>query len=67
MLYGMGTVFVFLTLLVLCTLVMSRLLAFLPAEQVIENKPKAPIAPAPAADPRLIAIIESAIAKHRNR
>ena len=68
MLYGMGTVFVFLTLLVLCTLAMSRLLSLLPEEESPETKPKiASNGPASAADPKLVAIIESAIAQHRRR
>lgn len=63
MLYGMGTVFVFLTLLVLVTTLMSALVSrFVP--------------PAPAAsprdagadvEPRIIAVITEALRQHRGR
>ena len=64
-LFGMGTVFVFLTLLVVATKVMSAL--------VLRYEPVASISSAEAvaqdssvADPgRLIAIISAAIAQHR--
>lgn len=66
MLYGMGTVFVFLTLLIFCTMAMSALLSRHSADDVVSAS--APARPEPVvADKRLIAIIESAIAQHRNR
>ena len=59
-LYGMGTVFVFLTLLVLATMIMSWLVA--PKETV------AVIAlPVDLAGDRKIAAITAAIHQHRNR
>ena len=59
-LYGMGTVFVFLTLLVLATMMMSLLVA--PKETV------AVVAlPVDLADDRKIAAITAAIHQHRNR
>lgn len=67
MLYGMGTVFVFLTLLVFCTLAMSWVLSLLPAEEIPEPKKSMVPAPVPATDPKLVAIIEAAIAQHRSR
>jgi len=64
MLYGMGTVFVFLTLLVLCTLVMSTILARF--FTVPENfSPKAESSTQQLPDQRLISVIEAAIARHR--
>lgn len=66
MLYGMGAVFVFLALLVVATTAMSKLVQNLtPAPE------SAPVSSAPRAtaasfnDPKVIAIIEEAIAKHR--
>lgn len=68
MLLGMGSVFVFLILLVVVTTAMSRLLTrFFPEAAPI---PKAPArrAQAPAAlDSELIAVIGAAIKQHRNR
>ena len=65
MLFGMGTVVVFLMLLVLATSTMSALVRRIaptpaqPAEP--EGKPPA------AGDPRLLAVITAAIRKHRTR
>lgn len=64
MIYGMGTVFVFLTLLVLVTMTMSSLvLKFFPEEP----EPEVVKQPVSAADPRLVAIIQDAIKQHRQR
>lgn len=65
MLYGMGTVFVFLTLLVGCTLVMSAVVGrFVPAEQpATDNRTHTGKFP----DQRLISVIEAAIAQHRHK
>lgn len=66
MLYGMGTVVVFLALLVLATSIMSRLVGrYFP-----EPEPELPAprkAAAPAVDPQLVAVISAAIHQHRNR
>lgn len=59
-LYGMGTVFVFLTLLVLATMTMSWLVA----QQ--ETAVTAAL-PADSADARTMAAITAAIHRHRNR
>ena len=59
-LYGMGTVFVFLTLLVLATMMMSWLVA--PRETVAVVAP-----PVDLAGDRKIAAITAAIHQHRNR
>jgi oxaloacetate decarboxylase gamma subunit len=66
MLFGMGTVFVFLTLLVVATLLMSVLIRKWMPEQ------EAPLAdkerPAEEGiDPRIVRVIEAALAKHRQR
>jgi len=62
MLYGMGTVFIFLTLLVVCTNVMSALIIRFYKEPSFET-----LAPVDSSsrDSRTIAIIEAAIAEHR--
>ncbi|BFM11407.1 hypothetical protein R50072_15600 [Simiduia litorea] len=65
MLYGMGTVFTFLTLLVIITGIMSGLVTrFFPEAE----KPVAP-APVPVGqvDARTLAVIKAAIEQHRKR
>lgn len=63
MLYGMGTVFVFLTLLVICTMLMSAVVnRFLPEEA---ETALAGITDAGALSPKTIAIIQAAIHAHR--
>ncbi len=65
MLFGMGTVVVFLTLLVIATSVMSTLLSrYAPAPEVADVD--AAVAPA-SADATLLAVISAAIHKHRSR
>ena len=67
MLYGMGTVFVFLTLLVLCTMAMSTVAARF-FDAVTDRAPS-------GAEPtgrqmpsqKLISVIEAAIARHRSK
>jgi oxaloacetate decarboxylase gamma subunit len=64
-LIGMGTVFVFLTLLVFATGAMSRLvLRFAPEEPAPSG---ATPAPAAGEDPELVAVIAAAIRLHRER
>ena len=58
-LYGMGTVFVFLTLLVLATMAMSWLVAQQETAVVMAL-------PADSADARTMAAITAAIHRHRN-
>jgi oxaloacetate decarboxylase gamma subunit len=61
MLYGMGTVVIFLTLLVFVTGLMSSIVQrYLPAAP----EPEAPV---PVADTTLVAVISAAIHKHRSR
>jgi oxaloacetate decarboxylase gamma subunit len=65
MLFGMGTVIVFLTLLVIATSVMSALLSrYAPAPEVADAG--AAVAPA-SPDTTLLAVISAAIHKHRSR
>lgn len=68
MLFGMGSVFIFLTLLVFATTVMSKVVAKYAPEEA--PKPAAP-APVPAQagaldDQTLLAVISAAIQKHRS-
>jgi len=71
MLYGMGTVFVFLTILVVATTLMSKLVNIISPEKVIpENKPATPPvanASASAPNPQVLEAIKQAIASHRQR
>ena len=70
MLYGMGTVFVFLTLLVILTTAMSALLSrFVKPELAVARRSAGPDAGAAVAtdDKQLIAAISAAIHKHRSR
>lgn len=64
MLYGMGTVFVFLTLLVIITALMSAVVQrWLPDNEMDDSSSKAES----NVDARIVAIIEAALAKHRCR
>ena len=64
MLYGMGTVFVFLTLLVIITTLMSAVVQrWLPGDEMTPSSSKTES----NVDARIVAIIEAALAKHRCR
>ncbi len=69
MLYGMGTVVVFLTLLVLATTLMSRLVTRFFPEAAAEEAVTGTVAPAApvAQDSQIVAVIAAAIRKHRSR
>ncbi len=69
MVIGMGTVFVFLTILVLTTQAMSRLLAYLPEEAPPALATVAPVTPPTGgiADDTLVAVISAALHRHRGR
>ncbi len=69
MLLGMGSVFVFLILLVGVTSVMSRLLTrFFPEAAPLPKAPAKRPKPSPASvDAELIAVIGAAIKQHRSR
>ncbi len=66
LIYGMGTVFVFLTLLVICTLLMSRSVAYFfpeapePVEPPVSNAKQSVSA-------RTLAVIQAAINEHRSK
>jgi len=63
MLYGMGTVVAFLTLLVFATGLMSAIITrYFPVEAEADE----PRVAAPAADATLLAVITAAIHKHRS-
>ena len=68
MLYGMGTVFVFLALLVVGTTWMSTLInKYLPEPLAEESSPARPIASTAASvDSKTVAIIQEAINAHRS-
>lgn len=67
MLYGMGSVFVFLTLLVVGTMLMSAFLSrFMPeAELVAVPKKAATVKTIAAVNPKTLAVIQDAIHQHR--
>jgi len=72
MLYGMGTVFVFLTIMVAATTIMSKLVNKLSPElQAVSDK--APITPSASSSndatpsPQVLEAIKQAIASHRQR
>lgn len=65
--YGMGTVFLFLSLLVVATRLMSSfILRYYPDAKPAAATPGLPGA-APDPDPRLLAVISAAIQQHRSR
>ncbi|QIB64235.1 OadG family protein [Kineobactrum salinum] len=69
MLFGMSAVILFLTMLVLVTSIMSRLMTrYLPQAAAVPKpvRPRVP-APAPAGpDPEVLAVISAAIHRHRS-
>jgi oxaloacetate decarboxylase gamma subunit len=65
MLYGMGTVFIFLTLLVIVTTLMSTLVRRWLPEEDATSPPAA--SSSSDVDGRVLAIIQAAIDKHRSR
>ena len=72
MLYGMGTVFLFLAVLVLTTMAMSAFVQrFLPREEVVmprQRQRRGPSAAVAAEDNRpLMAVISAAIHRHRQQ
>ena len=69
MLYGMGTVFVFLMMLILATVVMSSMVQrFAPADPIKPlAKTKSQTVPATAENERLLAVITTAVHKYRSR
>ena len=70
MLYGMGTVVLFLGLLVLATTAMSRLLSrYFPEAPPapVPTGPRAVVASAQGPDPDVVAAISAAVHRHRSR
>ena len=67
MLYGMGTVIVFLAALVVATTLMSRVINRHFPEPQPELKAPTPRAPATGPDPQVVAAITAAIHQHRAR
>ena len=69
MLFGMGTVFVFLTILIFATSAMSAIVAKWFPDKVVEAPP--PRTPSPALGsavaPATLKVLQAAIDKHRNR
>ncbi len=69
MLFGMGTVFTFLAILVVVTNLMSMIVQrFFPdaPESVLSNTPRPP-APVASNDEQLLAVITAAVHKYRSR
>lgn len=67
MLFGMGTVFVFLTILVFATTLMSKTVGRFVSEQEPSSSDLQPTATAKPTDPKILAAIQKAIAVHRQR
>ena len=67
-LFGMGIVFTFLLVLVVCTTIMSRLVSrYFPEAEPVPAAPADKSASAVSSDARLRKIILAAIEQHRNR
>jgi oxaloacetate decarboxylase gamma subunit len=70
MVFGMGFVFSFLTLLVLATKTMSAtVLRFAPVEEVVVNSPLMMVPPSQkiANDPQLMAVLSAAVHRYRQQ
>lgn len=66
LIFGMGTVLVFLLLLVVAINAMSRLIAtYFPEPEALSTQPPRPSATASPVDDTTLAIIKAAIAQHR--
>lgn len=67
-LFGMGIVFTFLLLLVICTTIMSRVMTrFFPEPEPVPAPASGASLSDPTSDTRLRKIIEAAIKQHRNK
>lgn len=67
MIYGMGTVFVFLTVLVIVTTIMSKIVQRFFPDPIVATSPTAKPAPAATNNQQLHAVITAAIHRHRSR
>lgn len=66
--FGMGTVFVFLTVLVLITMLMSFIVQrFFPEAAAVAKVRTARVAPNKQNNDELVAVISAAVHKHRSR
>ncbi|WP_221799335.1 OadG family protein [Oceanobacter mangrovi] len=68
MVFGMGTVFVFLTMLVFVTGYMSKLVSkYAPEEAPVPAPSRKPAAPQQGVDPQLLKVLAAAVKEHRAR
>jgi len=69
MVFGMGTVFVFLTMLVFVTSAMSKLVSkYFPEPEPVPAPARKPAAAAPQGiDPQLLKVLSAAVKEHRAR
>ncbi|WP_419813340.1 OadG family protein [Bacterioplanoides sp.] len=67
MVFGMGVVFVFLTMLVFVTSAMSKLVNKIAPEPEVVATPAAPAAPTQGVDPVLLKVLAAAVKEHRAR
>ena len=68
MIYGMGTVFVFLAILVVVTIIMSFIVNKFFPDQVPSVEPRAqPVQPQSTDDATLLAVITAAVHQYRSR
>ncbi|MAR00296.1 MAG: oxaloacetate decarboxylase [Oceanospirillaceae bacterium] len=67
MIFGMGVVFVFLTMLVFVTGFMSTLINKIAPEVKPALAPAAPAAPSAGVDPQLLKVLSAAVKEHRAR
>ncbi len=70
MLFGMGTVFIFLTVLIFATGFMSKIISRYFPEQIVQTAPKKKKSAALGSSsvaPATLKVIQAAIDKHRNR
>ncbi len=64
--FGMGTVFLFLIVLIFATTIMSKLVVkFAPEAVPAPAKPRT--APSPGVDPQLLKVLAAAVKEHRSR
>jgi len=66
MLYGMGMVFVFLTVLIICTSAMSSVIQRYFQEPQLDSSMPSTLNSVSPIDGRTLAILQSAVTKHRN-
>lgn len=67
MIFGMGVVFVFLTMLVFVTGFMSALINKIAPEVEAAPAPAAPAKPSAGVDPQLLKVLSAAVKEHRAR